>query len=62
MAEQRKSFQAYVLSRLLAIGLTILPYGLVTACGAAAVAAVTKTSTRAINMKFNTVIQALKRR
>ncbi len=62
MPEQRKSFRGHIIHRAMVIVLTILPYLLVTTCGALAVAAVARTSTRVINTKFNAVIHALNRR
>ncbi len=62
MPEQHdKSFGGHIVRRALVIVLTIMPYFLVTTCGALAVAIVAKTSTRMVNAKFNAVILALKR-
>lgn len=63
MPEQHyKTFGGQIVRRAIMIVLTILPYFLVTTCGALAVAVVAKTSTRTVNAKFNAVIHALKRR
>ncbi len=62
MPEQHhKSFSDRI-RRAAVVLLTILPYFLVTTCGALAVAVVAKTSARTINTKFDAVIHVLKRR
>lgn len=63
MPEQHhKSFGDHIASRTFVIMLAILPYLLVAACGALAVAAVVKTSTGVVNAKFNAVRNALRLR